>query len=142
MALVVVGRGRPRRSSPRREALVERIYPAPCANVTAVSYLVRVTAWRWGIDAEGLDVVARELATNAIRHGRAPFKVSLILDGDTVRVEVADSNPAMPKTVRAPLLAEGGRGLVIVEQASRRWGCRPLGAAGKAVWAELPAHPR
>jgi hypothetical protein len=125
------------RKSSRRQALVERTYLTPSANMTAIRYLVRVTAWRWGIDPEGLELVTSELATNAVQHGWSPFAVSLILDGDTVRVEVADKNPAVPKIVDTTLLARGGRGLVIIEQAASRWGCRPLDGGGKTVWAEL-----
>ena len=91
----------------------------------------------WGLDCEEVGLVADELATNAVLHGRSPFTLIVKRDETRVVIEVVDENPRLPTTVKSPpALALSGRGLVIVDRLSSKWGVVPL-APGKIVWAEL-----
>ena len=54
----------------------------------------------WRLDRELTEtalLLVSELATNAIRHGAPPVRLSLRLDADRLRVEVADNSPALPR---------------------------------------------
>jgi GAF domain-containing protein len=82
------------------------------------------------------ELIATELATNALLHGGGPAAASIGLVGDGARLEVADASP------HAPLVGPGstdgmtGRGLAVVARLAARWGADPT-AGGKVVWAEL-----
>ncbi|MFC9850234.1 ATP-binding protein [Streptomyces prasinus] len=91
-------------------------------------------------------LVVGELTANAVRHGRAPgrdFRLRLALDAasDLVRVEVTDAAsekrlpPAPPTSCPE---GESGRGLLLVDALSLRWGSTPRHPVGKTVWAEVP----
>ena len=91
----------------------------------------------WGIETDAVALVASELASNAVQHGRSRFTVTLRDDGGRVRVEVTDFGAGVPAPVAAAPGAVRGRGLRIVEALSIAWGvCRNEGT-GKTVWAEL-----
>ncbi|WP_314613237.1 ATP-binding protein [Streptomyces stackebrandtii] len=94
--------------------------------------------------------IAAELAANAVRHGHVSGRdLQLLLrvtDGPpaVARVEVTDTRakrvPPRPGRLPTPgdALAEGGRGLVLVDGLADRWGwCPRLGAPGKTAWAEF-----
>ncbi len=75
-----------------------------------------------------------ELVGNALRYGGGPSGLRL-LRHDRLCVEVADIGPDLPQIQHAPLSAEGGRGLQLINMLCRRWGtCRT--PEGKVVWAE------
>ncbi len=104
-------------------------------------------AWHLGPLSDAVELVVSELVTNAVRHARpvgaSPVRLVLACDDDVLRVEVHDADPARAPRPRRPDpddLAEGGRGLALIQALAARWGCRP-GPTGKAVWCELPAHP-
>ncbi|MYT21361.1 SpoIIE family protein phosphatase [Streptomyces sp. SID7760] len=98
-----------------------------------------LTAW----DLEDLsfttELVVSELVTNAIRYGKAPIQLRLILQS-TLTCEVSDASSTTPHLRRARIFDEGGRGLLLVAQLTERWGTRH-GREGKVIWAEqaLPA---
>lgn len=77
-----------------------------------------------------------ELVTNAIVHVCSEIEVVVRLDDDVVRVEVHDQSSRPPLRRFAPLEAETGRGLHLVEALSERWGVDAR-AGGKAVWFEV-----
>lgn len=87
---------------------------------------------------ECLLLATSEVVTNAVEHGAAPIDLRVTSDGGTVRVEVRDGSPLLP---RVPASAPGpmqvrGRGMLIVERCSDRWGTEPAGE-GKAIWFEV-----
>ena len=86
--------------------------------------------------ADEVSLLVSELASNAVRHARTPFQVSLACDGSTVRVEVGDGDPALPIRQDPVPEAVTGRGLLIVDALADRWGVEPA-AVGKTVWFEL-----
>lgn len=86
--------------------------------------------------ADDVTLLVSELASNAVRHARSPFTVAVGCDAAIVRVEVTDDSPLLPVPQRPPVEAVTGRGLMIVEALSRRWGVEPTGS-GKTVWFEV-----
>jgi anti-sigma regulatory factor (Ser/Thr protein kinase) len=95
----------------------------------------------WLLDREMTEtalLLVSELATNAIRHGAPPVRLSLRLDKDRLRVEVTDSSPALPELSHPNPDQIGGRGLQIVQQLAAKWGASASPRRlGKTVWFEL-----
>ena len=81
-------------------------------------------------------LVASELATNALVHGRGRIELRLRLTRDRLVLESVDSGHHMPRRRRAGDDDEGGRGLHLVASLADRWGFRATDD-GKVVWAEL-----
>ncbi|MEU6368677.1 SpoIIE family protein phosphatase [Streptomyces sp. NPDC046931] len=99
----------------------------------------RLAAWQIEEAAFVAELVVSELVTNAIRYGSPPVHLRLIRDTALI-CEVGDASSTAPHLRRARLSDEGGRGLLIVAQLSRRWGSRHT-RFGKTIWAELPLPP-
>ncbi|QIQ06880.1 ATP-binding protein [Streptomyces liangshanensis] len=101
----------------------------------------------WGLPHEAAAQVIAELASNAATHGRSPgrdFRIVLTLPSPTtLRIEVTDTRPdRLPTTPRnAALDEEWGRGLVLVNALSTRWGAITGPPPCKTVWAELDLTP-
>jgi anti-sigma regulatory factor (Ser/Thr protein kinase) len=96
--------------------------------------------------ADAAELALTELVANVVRHvpGRR-CRICFLLRPGGVRVEVADHCPALPVRAAEDGLGEGGRGLVIVDAVTDRWGVtqHPDGR-GKTVWFECrggAAHP-
>ncbi|MFB7507959.1 ATP-binding protein [Streptomyces broussonetiae] len=96
----------------------------------------------WGLDmaaAETGALLMSELVTNAVRHGHS-HSVRVIAEQptpDRLRVAVVDkSRRCMPELHHAGPDAFGGRGLVLVDALSDRWGTDLL-PWGKRCWAEI-----
>ncbi|MEU0810641.1 SpoIIE family protein phosphatase [Streptomyces sp. NPDC005970] len=90
----------------------------------------------WGLDEVVFttELVVSELVTNAIRHAQGPIQLRLIHDRSLI-CEVSDGGDTAPHLRRARVFDEGGRGLLLVAQLTRRWGTRH-GPTGKTIWAE------
>ncbi|MGW9493053.1 ATP-binding protein [Streptomyces prasinus] len=93
--------------------------------------------------ADAAEIALSELLANVIRHvpGRRCGICFLLLPG-AVRVEVSDGCPRLPVAAAQEALAEGGRGLLLVEAVTDRWGTTPdPGRPGKTVWFECEVSP-
>ncbi len=89
--------------------------------------------------ADDAEMVTSELVTNAIKHASAArFQLEIVhlKDFGAVAVIVADPSPQPPVKRHSDEFSTNGRGLVIVDTLSFRWGWRP-NAYGKAVYAIL-----
>ncbi|QIQ06335.1 ATP-binding protein [Streptomyces liangshanensis] len=87
-------------------------------------------------------LVVSELVTNATRHGRSGCRLQLSVDRGRVTVEVHDSSPLRPRfpTGEATdVMAEGGRGMTLVRELSRRLSILATPGGGKTVQAVLLA---
>ncbi|MGP3685651.1 ATP-binding protein [Streptomyces sp. IBSNAI002] len=102
-----------------------------------------LAAWTMAELSDDAGLALTELVANVVRHvpGRRCTVLILRRPGG-LRVEVADADPRTPHPVRGgDALAEGGRGLLLVEAVTDRWGTQPQ-APGKTVWFECDAkHP-
>ncbi|WP_254708745.1 ATP-binding protein [Streptomyces lunaelactis] len=107
--------------------------------------ILRTFLTRW--DMAGLtddaELALTELVANVVQHVPGRHCTLLILRRpDGLRVEVADEHPGSPRPVRPECrgdeLDEGGRGLLLVEAVTDRWGTVPL-PGGKTVWFECDA---
>ncbi|MET8211760.1 SpoIIE family protein phosphatase [Streptomyces sp. NPDC005373] len=99
----------------------------------------RLAAWGLEDMAFTTELMVSELVTNAIRYGKAPIQLRMILQY-TLTCEVSDASSTAPHLRRAHTFDEGGRGLFLVAQLADHWGTRHS-REGKVIWAEqsLPA---
>jgi hypothetical protein len=106
----------------------------PCARLHT-----RQVLWEWGLSDlnEAAELVVSELTTNAVQAsadaarpgldddeapGMPCVWLWLASDGRQVVAEVGDSSPRPPLPAGPRRDGEGGRGLLLVETASRSWG--------------------
>jgi PAS domain S-box-containing protein len=91
---------------------------------------------QWGLEELLMttELVVSELVTNAIRHASGPIRLRLIRQSVFI-CEVYDGSNTVPRLRHARTTDEGGRGLFLVAQLTRRWGTRYT-ADGKLIWAE------
>lgn len=135
----------------------------PCARVHS-----QLVLWEWGQAGLGdtVELVVSELMTNALRASepgvmgwpgvagrdeQQVIGVRLASDGRQVLVEVWDSNPAPPVAGLVNPDGETGRGLLMVQSVSSRWGYYYLASqpdltppgdrAVKVVWALVTPRP-
>jgi anti-sigma regulatory factor (Ser/Thr protein kinase) len=87
--------------------------------------------------ASDVAIVVGELATNAVRHARSGFTVSVLLADDALRIRVEDARPLAGSPGDPPFPVSPDHGLGLVDAVSARWGVQPADG-GKTVWAELP----
>jgi anti-sigma regulatory factor (Ser/Thr protein kinase) len=94
--------------------------------------------WELAELADAVELGVTELLANVVRHvpdRRCTFL--LLRQAAGVRVEVADGSSQLPAVpVGLDLEAESGRGLVLLEALTDKWGVQPGADGGKAVWFE------
>jgi PAS domain S-box-containing protein len=96
----------------------------------------QLAGWELSEASFTTELVVSELVTNAIRYGSHPIRLRLIHDTTTLICEVSDTSSTAPHLRRAKTWDEGGRGLLLVAQLTRRWGSRHT-PDGKTIWAEM-----
>jgi anti-sigma regulatory factor (Ser/Thr protein kinase) len=147
--------------------VVSTLYLAAEPNAASLARaFVELILRDWGLPevVDDAALVASELATNAVQatqrrdpsfyvNGVKPpaiIRVQIVLYAAFMMLSVWDRSQEFPAPRPATVVDEGGRGLLIVENLSTRWGCEtvhPYGThKGKIVWAELalphmPVHP-
>jgi hypothetical protein len=116
--------------------------PVPKA-VPALRRFIGDTLRSWGEDPLVPDavVVGSEMATNAISHADSPFHASIVRSAGVVRIAVEDAGPGAAALSPAADDDVSGRGILIVEALTQRWGHGTL-PGGKVVWAEFPSATR
>jgi anti-sigma regulatory factor (Ser/Thr protein kinase) len=84
-------------------------------------------------------LAASEVITNAVVHGEGPMAVRVWPNADVVRLEVTDNGRAHPCANLDPTQdEENGRGLLIVDVLTSRWGVAPADPGpGKTLWFEI-----
>jgi anti-sigma regulatory factor (Ser/Thr protein kinase) len=111
----------------------------PCARLHA-----RQVLWEWGLTAfsENTELLVSELVTNAMRISRTtspgtPVRLWLVSDRVQVVIYAWDASSLPPVPSGGDDDAGNGRGLLIVQAVSVRWGWDfPPGMGGKVVWAQ------
>jgi anti-sigma regulatory factor (Ser/Thr protein kinase) len=114
----------------------------PCARLHA-----RQVLWEWGLQASAdtAELLVSELVTNAMHITRAatadtPVRLWLVSDKTQVVIWIWDASPLPPQPADADGDAEHGRGLMLVQALSTRWGWDfPQNLGGKVTWAQLLA---
>jgi two-component sensor histidine kinase len=81
-------------------------------------------------------LLTSELVTNAIQYGSGTIAVEISRSANRLRVTVNDANSERPQRQSPSAEDVRGRGLMLVEALSSRWGTTSTGA-GKGVWFEL-----
>jgi serine/threonine-protein kinase RsbW len=120
----------------------QEFMPSPDC-VREVRPFVKHTLEEAGIDQDATfecQLVADELAANAVRHAGSIFSVAIELTDATVRIAVRDESNALPEQHDTTPDASNGRGLVIVSGTAYGWGSVPLGR-GKEIWADVTRPP-
>ena len=84
------------------------------------------------------ELLASELVTNAVTHGRGEVRVLMEYDHRGLAVAVSDEEPASPQVGGAVTTSVGGRGLRLVDALASDWGVEPdRQGPGKCVWFRL-----
>ena len=125
--------------TPPREARI-RLAPQP-ASVPLLRVLLCRLLRSWRLESlagDEVDLLASELATNAVLHAGTTITVVVRYLGSVLRVEVGDASSEAPTRRRAGNDDLGGRGLLIVDSLAREWGVVHT-RSGKRVWFELDA---
>ena len=122
-------------------ASVSAGYPAHVGSPRAARHFASDVMRKWGFSREARDaaeLVATELAANAVLHADSAFSVLLHAGSEVVRIAVYDTMPIDPTL----LVVRPRRGLGLVSGLSHDWGV-DVTAGGKTVWAEIDAtRPR
>ncbi|BBH65282.1 hypothetical protein ACTI_19670 [Actinoplanes sp. OR16] len=120
-----------------------RLAPAP-VSVRAARDLVELACQSWQLLDLRQDaaLVMSELAANAVEHAGTDFVLTVLRRGQDLHLAVRDGDTRYPRLVasthegsRLPI-AEGGRGLMLVNAVAARWGAIPA-HGGKVVWATV-----
>lgn len=122
---------------PPREARI-RLAPVP-ASVPRMRDLIRrlLRSWRMPDAGDGvIELLASELANNAVQHARSDMTVIVRYLGPVVRVEVGDGSRELPQPRQAAEDDLDGRGLTLVEALSADWGVLTT-RSGKRVWCDV-----
>jgi anti-sigma regulatory factor (Ser/Thr protein kinase) len=88
-------------------------------------------------DTSVVQLLASEIVSNAIRHGRPPFVLTVDITDGRAAVSVSDSDSEHLPDRRHDVPADregGGRGLHIVDEFADAWGWNVTECRGKTVW--------
>jgi anti-sigma regulatory factor (Ser/Thr protein kinase) len=117
-----------------------REFPPSAEGVGEVRGFVREVLEKLNMDEDCIfqsQLVADELATNAMKHARSIYSVAIEVTERVVRLAVRDDSSVVPAPQTPRLDSTCGRGLSIVSSTANRWGIVPLGL-GKEMWADVP----
>ncbi|MFD4256896.1 SpoIIE family protein phosphatase [Streptomyces sp. NPDC058534] len=125
-----------RTSAVQPEDVADWEFPADPRAVSSAREMAGAKLAEWGLDdiIFVTELIVSELVTNAVRYAGGPVGLRLIR-GEVLCCEVTDPSNTQPRMRRARTSDEGGRGLFLVAQLSRRWGSR-YGQSGKTIWVE------
>ena len=110
--------------------------PSDPAFVAQARALATDTLSKWDLEELHFttELIVSELVTNAIRHAVGPVRLRLIRQSGLI-CEVSDGSSTSPRLRHARTTDEGGRGMFLIAQLTRRWGTRYT-PTGKIIWAE------
>jgi anti-sigma regulatory factor (Ser/Thr protein kinase) len=109
----------------------------PCARLHT-----RQLLWEWQLTdlSDDAELLVTEIVTNAIQVTQAddrtaPVRLWLLADQAEVVIFVWDASPLPPVLINDSEIEENGRGLLLMDTLSERWGYLPAVNDGKFVWA-------
>ncbi|MGH3247247.1 MAG: ATP-binding protein [Trebonia sp.] len=103
--------------------------------------------WQLAGLTDDAEAIIAELVANAVHASgglaQPVIRLALALNRGELAILVSDDNPDLPQAQHPAEDDESGRGLMMVETLSDRYGWYPLEGSGpgKVVWAILPAEP-
>ena len=129
-------------------------FPAMVSSICTARMHTRDLMEKWDlmVMVDDAELIVSEMMTNAIKatnaippEARYPelydrlevVCLCLYLLDEELEIDVWDPRPEPPTRREAMPDDEGGRGLLLVEALSRRWGIRWPSSGGKIVWARL-----
>ena len=138
---------RPAPSRPPRAVLdLGAILTAPgCARAWT-----RQILWEWRLThlADTAELVVSEMITNSVSAsqrlngpGSPAIRLILTLEPGELAILVRDNHPGAPRRGNPGADDESGRGLLLVEALSTRFGWYPLEGGGKVTWAVFTGTP-
>ena len=117
--------------------VVAEAFPAELSTPGAARHFVVEALRTAGVpESETVPVAVSELVTNSVLHAASTTKVVVVVDPTIVRVEVHDADLTLPEPRHPGPDTVTGRGLLLVEALTDRWGAERTGG-GKVVWFEL-----
>lgn len=119
---------------PAREALVQ--LRSDVASLKEGRRFVARTLRDWQVEESRIEpvlLVANELVANAIVHAHSAPVLVLVESGDDLLLRVSDDSNVAPVPQTPTVDEMGGRGLMLVEALSDRWGI-DTETHGKCVW--------
>lgn len=123
---------------------VTKSFPREATSVPEARQFVRAALDEWDLPdlTDTAELVASELATNAVVHARCAFyRVTLSRpQPDQVRVAVVDHSRSLPRVADPGDEDDHGRGLALIAAVADKWGTDRLNW-GKRVWADLVVPP-
>lgn len=107
----------------------------PAARHFATEAIIDLGAEEAAAEAQ---LLVSELATNAVVHAGTGIRLTVMREGDCLRIEVRDDDPTVPPvpSTMPPETATGGRGILLVDALAREWGVN-ANEKGKTIWFEL-----
>jgi anti-sigma regulatory factor (Ser/Thr protein kinase) len=116
--------------------------PPDRAAAAKARHFVGETMQAWDCDdvIPDAELLVSELVTNAVLHARSASRVTIERQGATLRISVFDTSPTRPRLRNYGPEAVTGRGLLLVDRISDRWGVEQV-PTGKTVWFEIDASP-
>jgi hypothetical protein len=107
--------------------------------------LVANACQAWGLShlSGYAELIASELAGNALRHAGPPLRLVAAARGAYLHIVVRDGTPLLPRLLppgARDALSVADHGLSLVNAVATAWGCLRT-AGGKAVWATLRTVP-
>ncbi|WP_077797323.1 SpoIIE family protein phosphatase [Streptomyces sp. JHA26] len=143
VALLVIRRNRRASEVTERLEVAIRSVDPDSLHTARLALRKALTDWSLGPLSETAELLACELATNALLHARgdATLTVSPVPGrGPAVRLAVTDTSPVSPRRRAATERSTSGRGLMLIEELASAWGVESRGT-GKSVWCEVTLPP-
>jgi anti-sigma regulatory factor (Ser/Thr protein kinase) len=114
------------------------VLPSHAASAARARELVTSSCRTWDVNelCDDVALVVTELVGNAIRHAGGEVELRILPIAGGVRLEVSDGSTRPLRPREAATFEEGGRGLLLVDALSHRYGVEAE-ERGKRVWAEL-----
>ncbi|MGW6395698.1 SpoIIE family protein phosphatase [Streptomyces sp. NPDC055103] len=144
VALLVLRRS-PDPGTPRAPRIHQYIHQADPQGLSDARAAVGQALRDWGLPelADDAELLTGELLVNVLLHteGGAVLTLEVLPEPvRRVRLSVQDRSSAWPRRRTPGEAATSGRGLLLLDALSSRWGVEPRGE-GKAVWCEIEPAP-
>ncbi|HXA31441.1 MAG TPA: ATP-binding protein [Acidimicrobiales bacterium] len=127
--------------APRKASI--SLAPEPRSVARARSFVsTMLETWDCDDPERIVALLTSEIVTNAVKRATGTVRVQAALVSDeALRVEASDDHPDVPRPHRPEPQAEGGRGILLVQELALRWGV-DREERHKVVWFEAAVVPR